>query len=58
MAQLILEPTPQAQWQALVQEAPSVCDRHLDESLESSLVFMLMRFADQPQCVARSMAED
>ena len=58
MAQLILEPTPQAQWQALVQEAQSVCDRHLDESLESYLVFMLMRFADKPQCIARIMAED
>jgi hypothetical protein len=58
MAELILEPTPQAQWQALVHEAQSACDRHLDETLESYLVFLLMRFADKPQCMARIMAED
>jgi hypothetical protein len=58
MAQLILEPTPQAQWQALVHEAQTACDRHLDETLESYLVFLLMRFADKPHCTARIMAED
>ena len=58
MAELILEPTPQAQWQALVQEAQSACDRCLDETLESYLVFLLMRFASRPQCMARIMAED
>ena len=58
MTQLILKPTSKAQWQALVHEAQSACDRHLDESLESYLVFLLMRFADKPQCMARIMAED
>ena len=58
MSRLILEPTPQAQWQALVHEAQAVCHRHLDESLESYLVFLLMRFADRPYCTARIMAED
>ena len=58
MAALILEPTAQAQWQALVHEAQSACDRHLDEALESYLVFLLMRFADKPHCVARIMAAD
>ena len=58
MSRLILEPTPQAQWQALVHEAQTVCDRNLDESLESYLVFLLMRFADRPDCIARIMAED
>ncbi len=58
MAQLILEPTSQAQWQALVHEAQSVCERRLDETLESYLVFLLMRFADKPHCTARIMAED
>ena len=58
MSRLILEPTPQAQWQALVHEAQSACDRQLDESLESYLVFLLMRFADRPECTARIMAED
>ena len=58
MAKLILEPTAQAQWQTLLQEAQSACDRHLDETLESYLVFLLMRFADKPHCTARIMAED
>ncbi len=58
MAELILEPTPQAQWQALVHEAQSACDRHLDEALESYLVFLLMRFASKPHCTARIMAAD
>ena len=58
MSRLILEPTPQAQWQALVHEAQTACDRNLDESLESYLVFLLMRFADRPDCTARIMAED
>jgi len=58
MAKLILEPTAQAQWQALVHEAQTACDLHLDETLESYLVFMLMRFADKPHCTARIMARD
>jgi len=58
MARLILEPTPVAQWQALVQEAQDACDRNLDEALESYLVFLLMRFANRPQCTARIMAQD
>jgi hypothetical protein len=58
MTQLILEPTAQAQWQSLVQEAQCACDHHLDETLESYLVFLLMRFASRPHCTARIMAED
>ncbi|HUT42417.1 MAG TPA: hypothetical protein VM011_13880 [Gammaproteobacteria bacterium] len=58
MAQLILEPTSVAQWQALVQEAQSACDRTIDETLESYLVFLLMRFTDRPHCTARVMARD
>lgn len=58
MARLILEPTSVAQWQALVQEAQTACDRNLDETLESYLVFLLMRFSDRPECTARIMAHD
>lgn len=58
MSQLILEPTAQAQWQALVHEAQSVCGSELDETLESYLVFLLMRFANRPSCLSRIMAED
>ena len=58
MSRLILEPTPQAQWQSLLHEAQSACHHRLDESLESYLVFLLMRFTDRPECLARIMAED
>jgi len=58
MRQLILEPTTQAQWQTLVHEAQYACDRELDETLESYLVFLLMRFTDKPQCMSRVMAQD
>ena len=58
MRALILEPTTQAQWQTLVHEAQSACDRELDETLESYLVFLLMRFTDKPHCMSRLMAED
>jgi hypothetical protein len=58
MSQLILEPTAVAQWQALVQEAQQACDLNIDETLESYLVFLLMRFATQPHCTSRIMAED
>ena len=46
MTRLILEPTSVAQWQALVREAQSECNCNLDETLESYLVFLLMRFGD------------
>ncbi|MGB5260983.1 MAG: hypothetical protein WBO34_10740 [Gammaproteobacteria bacterium] len=58
MSRLILEPTSQAQWQTLIHEAQTACDRTLDETLESYLVFLLMRFTDRPECTARIMAED
>ncbi len=58
MQQLILEPTPQAQWQALVHDAQALCDQHLDEALESYLVFLLMRFTDKPHSLSRIMASD
>lgn len=58
MQSLILEPTSQSQWQALVQEAQASCDRRLDETLESYLVFLLMRFCKQPHCTSRIIAED
>ncbi len=58
MTRIILEPTSVAQWQTLVQEAQAACDYHLDETLESYLVFLLMRFTDNPHCTARIIAAD
>lgn len=58
MTQLILEPTATAQWHALVSEAEVAAKRSLDETLESYLVFLLMRFAAQPCLAGRSLAID
>ena len=58
MAQLILEPTSTAQWHALVSEAEAVAERQLDETLESYLVFLLMRFASRPDLASRALAID
>jgi len=58
MKRLILDPTSQAQWLSLVHEAQARCDRRLDETLESYLVFLLMRFTRKPHCMARVIAED
>jgi hypothetical protein len=58
MKRLILDATPQAQWQSLVHEAQASCERRLDETLESYLVFLLMRFTRNPHCLERVMAED
>jgi len=49
MQSLLLHPTPIAQWHAIVHEAQAAADRHLDEDLESYLVFLLMRFTDRPE---------
>jgi hypothetical protein len=58
MKQLVLEPTPEAQWQSLIQEAQASCARRLDEMLESYLIFLLMRFMDKPELGARLMAQE
>lgn len=58
MANLILEPTSTAQWHALVSEAESASARRLDETLESYLVFLLMRFVARPDLAGRVMAID
>ena len=58
MARLILEPTSTAQWHALVSEAEAASEHRLDETLESYLVFLLMRFAARPDLAARALAID
>jgi hypothetical protein len=56
MPQLILEPTSTAQWQALVSEAAASCECRLDETIESYLVFLLMRFTARPELANRVLA--
>jgi len=58
MPDLVIHPTSTAQWHALVNEAQSACDCMLPETLESYLVFLLMRFADKPHMLARVLALD
>lgn len=48
MQSLILHPTCVAQWHALLGEAQKTCAIHLKEDIESYLVFLLMRFVDNP----------
>ncbi len=55
---LVIEPTTTSQWHALVQEAQDAVQRHLDESLESYLVFLLIRFTNRPDIAQRILALD
>jgi hypothetical protein len=52
MTSLILEPTITAQWHALVKEAEQNSHLTLTEELESYLVFLLLRFNNQPEISA------
>ena len=56
MSTLVLEPTSTAQWQALVCEAELAANRQLDETLQSHLVFTLMRFTQRPELANSVMA--
>jgi len=56
MKALILQPTDLAQWHALVAEVQAACQLKLDETIESYLVFLLMRFADRPDLGRKIMA--
>lgn len=58
MAELVLQPTETAQWHALVNEAQAAAAHQLDESLESYLVFLLMRFTRRPDMFAQIMAKE
>lgn len=58
MNKLMLEPTTQAQWYALVQDAVTASGVLIDEELEHYLVLLLMRFAQQPELISRALAID
>ena len=49
MDKLILNPTDISQWHALINEAVAKREVSLPEELESYLVFLLMRFSQEPQ---------
>lgn len=58
MVKLLLQPTDTSQWHALVNEAQEALAVTLAESVESYLVFMLMRYTELPQCVSDTMGEE
>ena len=58
MTDLVLQPTSTAQWHALVSEAEFASKCVLNEELESYLVFLLMRFANKPEMIAKVLALD
>lgn len=55
---LVIEPTSTSQWQALLQEAQEAIEHQLDETLESYLVFLLIRFTNRPEVAQRVLALD
>jgi hypothetical protein len=58
MSTLMLNPTSMAQWHKLVHEAELAIAEHLEEALESYLVFLLMRYTCQPALGTRVVALD
>lgn len=58
MGKLILHPTEMSQWHALVNEAQVSTHLLLNESTESYLVFLLMRFSQGSQLIESVIALD
>lgn len=58
MNKLILHPTDTSQWHALVNEAQALTRLVLNESTESYLVFLLMRFSQSTQLIESVIAMD
>ncbi|MFT4060306.1 MAG: hypothetical protein QM652_12255 [Legionella sp.] len=58
MKKLILHPTDISQWHALVNEAQGVTRLILNETTESYLVFLLMRFSQGPKLIESIVALD
>ncbi|KTC68889.1 hypothetical protein Lbir_2422 [Legionella birminghamensis] len=58
MKKLILHPTELSQWHALVNEAQATTDLILNESTESYLVFLLMRFSQGTKLIESVVALD
>lgn len=53
---LALGSTTTEQWVNLIKEAQAATDQHLDQELESYLVFLLMRYTDKPEMAASLLA--
>lgn len=55
---LILEETEVAQWHSLVRDAEDTCGYQLNETMESYLVFTLMRFMRNQDLATKAIAPD
>ena len=58
MKELILHPTDLSQWYTIVNEAQASTNLVLDEGVESYLVFLLMRFSQNPHLMESIVALD
>jgi hypothetical protein len=56
MADLLIHTSATAEWLSLVNEAESAAELHLDEEIQSYLVFLLMRFTERPELAASVLA--
>jgi len=58
MTRLVLNASSTAQWHDLVQDAQQITKNRLNETLESYLVFLLMRFTSRPEIASTVLALD
>lgn len=56
MPELLLHNTATEEWLTLVHEAEDAAACHLDEEMESYLVFLLIRFTEKPELAASVLA--
>jgi hypothetical protein len=56
MPELLIHTSATAEWLSLVHEAEAAAALHLDEEMQSYLVFLLMRFTEQTELAASVLA--
>ena len=56
MSELLIQTSATAEWLSLVTEAESAAELHLDEDMQSYLVFLLMRFTERPELAGSVLA--
>lgn len=55
---LLVSSTPVALWHEIIHDAETSCSINLKQELESYLVFLLMRYSNQPHIIKKIMAID
>ena len=56
MSELVVRTSATAEWLSLVNEAEAAAALHLDEEVQSYLVFLLMRFTEKPELATSILA--